>query len=193
MTKSMSELYIVNQLPLLVDPDEATDYYLTHPHATDAERAYVVALMSQHGMSNAQIRHALGIPKVYTVTHLKRAGMSLSEPELLLWHRNPQRITLGHVRAIAKLPRPQRENLLRDLLTRKTPVHQLEMLAQGKDQEWDADIARYEMVMGEVIGRRVKVQYNKQKRTGSLTLDFYTLEDLDTLAKELGFNAENRL
>lgn len=183
----------MNQLPLLADVEEAIEHYRAHPYATDAEKAYVVAMLSRHGMSNAQIRHALGIPKVYTVTHLKRAGMSLSDSELLLWHRNPHRITLGHVRAIAKLPQAQKENLLRDLLLRKTPVHQFEALAQGKGMERDADVVRYESVMGEVLGRRIKIQYNQAKRSGSITLDFYTLDDLDAIAKSLGFDAEQHL
>ncbi len=72
------------------------------------KKAYVVAFLSGEGRSNSQIREDLGIEKVYTVTHLKRAG-TLSEEELTLWLRNPRKITLGHVRAVAKLPFSKRE------------------------------------------------------------------------------------
>lgn len=183
----------MNPLPQFTDTAEAIDYYLARPTCTDAEKALVVATLSRLGLSNKAIRQALHISHVYTVTHLKRAGTLLSDTELQLWYRNPTRITLGHVRAVAKLPQPERENLLRDLLRRNTPVHQLEALAQGKSTDHDADIARYETVMAEVIGRRVKVQYDKSKRTGSITLDFYTLEDLDRIAQALGFDAETHL
>ena len=183
----------MDHLPLLVDAEEAVQHYFSHPQRTDAEKAYIVATLHRCGMTNLQIRQALKIPNVYTVTHLKRAGTRLSEVELTLWHNNPTRITLGHVRAVAKLPQLQRESLLRDLLVRSTSVHQFELLAQGKQAERDADIARYETVMGDVIGRRVKVQYNKAKRTGSITLDFFTLDDLESIAKALGFSAENHL
>lgn len=183
----------MNPLPRFTDASEAIDYYLARPTCTDAEKALVVATLSRQGLSNKAIRQALNINRVYTVTHLKRAGTLLSDTELQLWYRNPTRITLGHVRAVAKLPQPERENLLRDLLRRNTPVHQLESLAQGKAADNDADIARYETLMAEVIGRHVKVQYDKAKRTGSITLDFYTLEDLDRIAQALGFDAEKHL
>lgn len=117
----------MNNLPLLLDAREAIDYYHQHPGMTDAEKAYVVAFLSGEGRSNSQIREDLGIEKVYTVTHLKRAG-TLSEEELTLWLRNPRKITLGHVRAVAKLPFSKREKLLRDLLHTRTPVHKFEAL-----------------------------------------------------------------
>lgn len=74
----------MNNLPYLIDADEAIEYYKSKSDLTDAEKAYVVAILSQEGYSNKSIRQSLGIEKVYTVTHLKRAGASLSESELNL-------------------------------------------------------------------------------------------------------------
>ncbi|WP_423839452.1 hypothetical protein [Vibrio cholerae] len=67
----------MNNLPLLLDAREAIDYYHQHPGMTDAEKAYVVAFLSGEGRSNSQIREDLGIEKVYTVTHLKRAEYAI--------------------------------------------------------------------------------------------------------------------
>lgn len=180
----------MNALPLLIDAEEATEYFREHPDCTDAEKAYIVGVLSNEGLTNKQIREALKISKVYTVTHLKRAGTSLSEEELTLWLNNPLRITLGHVRAIAKLPRTKREELLRGLLRTKSSVQKFESIAQGKSDDRDADIKRYEVLMGERLGREIKIRYNQGKRTGCISLDFYTLEDLDHISKQLGFNAE---
>lgn len=180
----------INNLPLLIDALEAIDYYTNKDNLTDAEKAYVIAILNREGYSNKAIRQALNINKVYVVTHLKRVGTSLSESELNLWHRNPDRITLGHVRAIAKLPQSKREEMLRGLLTKRTPVHEFESIAQGKSDNQDTDIKRYEQIMGEVLGRQIKIRFNAAKRSGSISLDFYSLDDLDHISQSLGFKAE---
>ncbi len=177
-------------LPYLLDKRDAVDFYQKNPACSDAAKAFVVAFLSKAGLSNREIRAALNIDKVYTVTHLKRAGLSLTETELALWHKNPDCITLGHVRAVAKLPQQERERMLRKLLAQKTPVHQFEAIAQGETEQRNADIKRYQERMAEVLGRPVKIRYNNAKKSGSLCLDFFTLEDLDHLATTLGFKAE---
>lgn len=177
--------------PFLLDTQEAVDFYHANPACTDAAKAYVIALLSREGLSNRAIRAALNIDKVYTVTHLKRVGLALTEAELTLWHKNPSRITLGHVRAIAKLPQQAREKMLRQLLAKKTPVHHFTAIAQGATAQRDADIKRYEERMAEVLGRPIKIRYNDARQSGSLSLDFYTLDDLDQLAVALGFQAKD--
>lgn len=181
----------MDHLPYLMDQQEAVDFYLDNPTCSDAAKACVVAFLSKEGLSNRAIRAVLNIDKVYTVTHLKRVGLALTEAELALWHKNPTRITLGHVRAIAKLPQNEREKMLRKQLARKTPVHQFESIAQGNTEQRDADINRYQDRMAEVLGRPVKIRYNNAKQSGSLSLDFFTLEDLDQLASALGFQAQD--
>jgi ParB family chromosome partitioning protein len=99
--------------------------------------AWIIATLSRGGYLNSDIREALVIGPVYRVTHLKRAGLALSEDEMELWHQNPTRITLGHVRAIWKLPRTERENMLRNLLLVKTPVSEFERIARGEGDKRD--------------------------------------------------------
>lgn len=180
-------------LPLFLDTEEAIDYFHQHNDCTDATKSSVIAYLHNDGFKNADIRKALGIEKVYLVTHLKRAGISLSETELELWHNNSKSITLGHVRAIAKLPRFKREELLRGLLIKKTSVSKFESLAKGNDVEKDVDIKRYEELMQSAIGRLVKIKYNKAKLSGSITIDFFSLDSLDDISKLLGFDASKHI
>lgn len=180
-------------LPLLIDAKEAIDHYLKAQSLTDAERAYVISILSKEGFSNQRIRAALGISKVYTVTHLLRVGKSLSIEELTLWHSNASRITLGHLRAIAKMPQNKRESLMRELLTKKIPVFKYEALAKGDAERKDVDIQRYEQIMGEVIGRNVKISFNQAKKSGTISLDFYGLDDLDNISERLGFSAGSHI
>ena len=120
-------------LPLLLDADEAIQYFRNSDSLSDAVKATVVAAMHNDGYSNKQIRDSLNIKEVYTITHLKRVGTSLSQNELSLWHRNPTKITLGHVKAITKLAGPLREALLRKLLSTKMSVRQFEKIGQEKE------------------------------------------------------------
>lgn len=165
--------------------DDAATYFVSQNHLTRAQQAYIVAFLSKHGMTNREIRSTLDIDKVYTVTHLKRTGSALSLTELELWHHNPDRISLGHVRAIAKLPLDQRESLLRQLLTQKVPVSHFEAIAKGKRIETDADIKRFERVIGDLLGREIEVQYNQKTGTGYLNLSFTGLDDLEQITSAL--------
>lgn len=176
-------------LPFVVDEKEAIAFYLNHPNLNDAQKAFLIGFLSREGFTNKRIREALGINKVYTVTHYKRVGTSLTENELILCSKNPGRITLGHMRAIAKLPAPQREKMLRGLLATKKSVHEFELMAQGKQLNNDVDIKRFTTRMSEVIGRPVDISFNHTKGKGKLVLDFYSIEDLDNLSSRLGYNS----
>lgn len=180
----------MNTLPYLLDAEDAIEFFNSENCYSDAARAYVVRTLNQEGYTNLKILEALNIKKGYTVTHLKRVGLLLSEEELSLWHSNPKRISLGHVRAIAKLPRSQREELLRSLLVKKISVRKFESLAKG-EMDTDSDISRYENLMSEVIGRQVGIKFNNQKLTGTITLDFFGLDDLEVITKALGFNSQD--
>ncbi len=177
----------MKMLPILLDDQEAIRYYHETARISDAEKAYVIRILSQEGYQNKRIRDVLTIAKVYTVTHLKRVGTVLSEDELELWLNNPQKITLGHVRAVAKLPQPKRETLLRELLAKKISVHECEVIAKGQSEEKDVDVKRYAQDMEDQLGRPVSIRYNPAKCSGSLTLQFFGLDDLDDVSGLLGY------
>ena len=176
-------------LPLLTDAEEAIDYYKSQPHFSSGPiTAHVIRILVQDGYKNRDIREALGIEKVYTVTHFIRVSQALTDGEMDLWFNNPDRITLGHLRAIAKLDFPTREKLLRKLLVARSPVHEFESIARGDTQEKDVDIARFASTMSEVTGRPTDIRFNKKRKNGTITLNFYDLDDLDDLCRKLGFN-----
>ena len=165
--------------------ESAIQYIQKNRDVSDAQKATVVAYLFSSGLTNKDVRQALQIAKVYTVTHLKRAGTSLTEEELQLWHDNPQRITLGHIRAIAKLSFENRDALLRSLLLHKQPVSKFEAIAQGKHVESNADIRKFERMVGDMLGREVKVSYNSKSEVGHLNLSFFGLDDLEAITEAL--------
>lgn len=178
-------------LPYFVDSEEAIEHYHAHRDKNDALKAYIVGYLSKEKMSNKSIRSALGIEQVYTVTHLKRAGTLLSEDELTLWFNNPDKISLGHVRAIAKFEQSKRERLLRDLLVKKIPVQSYETLARGEKDERDVDIKRLEELIASQLGREVTISYSSRKKTGTISLGYYQLDDLDRIITKLGYRADS--
>ena len=178
-------------LPLFTHSSEALDFVRNTPGINDAQRAYVVAFLSREGWTNRQIRGQLGIDKVYTLTHFKRVGLSLSDVEFNLWDKNPDRITLGHLRAICHLKPEVREPLLRTLLAHRLSVAKLQLRVRDQSRNPNADIKRYESRMEGVLGRGVKIHYDPIRQSGKLTLDFFGLDDLDHLASALGFIPES--
>lgn len=183
----------MNNLPFIIDAEEAIEFYCDNPNTTDAVRAYIVGLLKKENYSNPQIRRVLAIKKVYTVTHLSRVGLSLSVSELTLWHNNPHRITLGHVRAVSQLSPSKREKLLRNQLAKKLSVRQFERIAKNEEPSQDADIERYQEMMGNVLGKPIKIRYDTNARSGDLTIRYFGLDDLDSLSKALGFDPKVHL
>lgn len=183
----------MNRLPYFFDAQDAIAYYRQNPTISDAARAYVVRTLSKNGYSNKKIRETLGIDKVYTVTHLKRTGCALTEEQLMLWEKNSSRITLGHMRAIATLSPHRIEEILRRIVSHKLSVRQVVDLAKGKENEPANDIKAFQEEVGEAIGRPVKVFFNESTCCGSITLDFYGLEDLDNITKALGYSRDETI
>ena len=179
----------MHKLPTISSIDAAIFEYTHHSIQTDALRAHIVAALSKYKLPNRKIRALLGIEKVYTVTHLKRAGLELSTTEITLWHNNPSRISLGHIRALAHLPTTEREPILRNLLIHHIPVHKINCCL-NKQPEEDPNVAQFAQIMSEQIGRPVRIEFNARQQKGCLSLDFYNLDDLETLTSALGFKSE---
>ena len=178
--------YSNSSIPYFIDESDALKFWESRDgKMTDAEKAYVVYFLSSQGLTNKQIRAALSIEKVYEVTHLKRCG-SITEEELNLWHRNSRRITLGHVRALAVMSPTKRLSALRDLLINNRTAIDCSRIAKGIVPE-NNDTARYERLASEVLGREVKIRFNRANQVGSITLGFHTLEDMERVFAKLGY------
>ncbi len=179
----------MDSLPLLVDAQEALEY-LSKTHApNDALLAYIVRILVKDGYSNSRIGQVLGLSKGYTVTHYKRCGLRLSEPELSLWFNNPERITLGHARILASIPDSDRDHWMRTVIKSRLPIASLKAQIHGQKDPADVDIAKYAERMSDHIHRGVSIKFDKTSYCGKITLDYYGLEDLDDIAQKLGFEA----
>jgi hypothetical protein len=173
-------------LPILLDEFDAIEYF--NNELSDAHKAYTIAYLSKY-YSNKQIRDALKIKNNYTVSQFKTAGLKLTDEELELWDKNSNRISLGHIRAIVKYKEPERDTILRDILSKKLSVRHVESLTKTKEEN-SADIERYEREMALQLGYAIKIKYDPNKKVGSMTLPFYSYENLEDIADKLGYKSD---
>lgn len=174
-------------LPILLDEFDAIQYY--RDELSDAHKAFTIAYLSKY-YSNKQIRDALKIKNNYTVSQFKTAGLKLTEAELELWDKNSNQISLGHIRAIVKYDESERDSILRDILSKKLSVRHVESLAKKKEEN-NADLERYEREMALQLGYAIKINYDPNKKVGSLTLPFYSYENLEDIADKLGYKSDD--
>ncbi|POP51576.1 transcriptional regulator [Zhongshania marina] len=177
-------------LPKLSSIEDALLYWKDEQPAPVAIAAYVAGFLQSQGISNKRSREMMGVNKTYTMTHYRRVGTKLSRTCIEIWLNNPERIGLGHVRAISSMPEDMREKAVRNLLANsKIAVRDLERIAKGKEPAKDVDIARLERAMSESVGYPVSIRWRRGERKGLLSVQFYSLDDLDALGKKLGYNA----
>ena len=174
-------------LPDLVSVDDALSYLKDMQPSHDAVSAYVAGYLSSKKISNKECRKLMGVKQVYKMTHLRRIGSFMSRTCLELWLNNPHTIGMGHMRAIASMPLSQHEDTLRSILARGLSVRQLEGMARGDAQILDHEIKLFQEKMGEAIGYPVGVKWIKESNRGTLSIKFFSLNDLDELARRLGY------
>ena len=164
---------------------------MNNTDCSDAEKVYAIGFMARAKKKNTDVRAVAGFKKNYEASHFMRMGKVLSEEELLIWHRNPQRISLGHARALARFKDPkQRLKLFEDLLVKRIPVQTLERMVKGVDTSKDVDVKRFERVVSESIGRPLDIKFNQNEKKGEITLTFFGWEDLDIIVEALGYKKE---
>ncbi|MFD1610225.1 ParB/RepB/Spo0J family partition protein [Sphingomonas tabacisoli] len=101
------------------------------------------------------------------------------------------RLSMGHARALITAIDP--EGLANQVVERGLSVRETERLAQGArpaasraasvPRERDADVAALERQLGDILGLKVKIAY--AKGTGSVTLGFSSLDQLDLICQRL--------
>lgn len=182
-------------LPLLYSVKDAITAF--HKTQSDAVKCWIIHFLStEMEMSNKDIRIKLGIEKTYEVTHYRRCG-KITEEELELWDNNTDRISLSHVRAIANLKKETRQDILRSLLVKNISSRKLESIAKEINNNQSAshdlidnqsfDIKKYAEDVGDKLGRIVSIKHNQNKNFGTLSLEYYGIDDLSDLVKNLGF------
>lgn len=167
-------------LPIIIDDDEAIDIF-NDPETNDAIKVFAIKHLHASGLKSRDLSKHFSISK-YQLSHYARSARKLTDEEIELWSNHPKRITFGHIRSLIRLPSQQRLGLIKDLATkRRLSVRNCEQISRGEIPTEDTDIKAYEIELSEKLGRGIRIKYNQSNKTGQLTIDFFTLNDLEDI------------
>lgn len=170
-------------------------------------------LHDQFELDHAEIAHRVGLERS-TVTNLLRL---LSLSPTCQQHVQDGLLAMGHARAIAALGPPDLQDQLADKTIREgLSVRKVEQLVKSFQETGQkpninddgstsaggvsaagaankvvrsAYLADLEEQLGDQLKTRVRIRPGRKKHSGTLQIDFFTLEQFDDLVKKLGIEA----
>ncbi|AQQ09965.1 putative chromosome-partitioning protein ParB [Sedimentisphaera cyanobacteriorum] len=155
------------------------------------------------GLSQTQVAERLGENRSVVANHIRLLELPEEVKEMLVNNA----LSMGQARALLALPD---ENLQKKLayraMTGRLTVREVERLvkkqieslenpeqsAENKEDAKSAHIADLESRIRESLGTKVKIKTNKTGKKGSITIDFYSLEEFDRLTNIFGVNLKDQ-
>lgn len=122
----------------------------------------------------------------------------LQLPENLQTALADGRVTEGQVRPLLGLSETIQGRLSRELLTHQYTARQIEDMVQnykakpgtsaksGKSSKVSANVKALGRELEELLDTRVQLSFNENKKSGKLTIEYFSLDDLDRILKKLG-------
>ena len=115
----------------------------------------------------------------------------LELPEYILNLLAHEKITIGHARPLIGLPNA--EELIKKIIKSKLNVRQTEKLIYGQSKEKrkrralniDPNIKDLENELSEKIGLKTSIQFSDKSTSGSITVYYSNLDQLDDIMKRL--------
>ncbi len=150
-------------------------------NAVDRARAFK-QLADEFSFSHAEIGKKMGKSRVYVSNTLRL----LKLPDYILDAVTQNKISEGHTRPLGMLEHKpeEQETLYKEILYKKITVRDAERIARSiaKDKARkkmapvDPEISAMEKQFAEMLGTRVRIE--KGEKGGSVTIDFFTQDDL---------------
>jgi ParB family chromosome partitioning protein len=150
-------------------------------------------LAELEGMTQAEIARLVEKSR----SHVANLQRLLSLPSEVLDHLEAGRLDMGHARAL--VGRDNAAELAEQAVARKLSVREVEKLVRAsegttarrrtardpRDPAHDADIAAVESHLEEFLGLPVKIAIDADPRSGSVTIRYRTLDQLDLICGRL--------
>ena len=161
-------------------------------NAIEEARAYH-RLAEGEGMSQAEIARMVDKSRSHIANHQRL--LSLPEPVIALVEAG--QLSMGHARAL--IGAPDATTLADAAVTRQMSVREVEQLVRRRSRETagprrarndrqsagDADIAAVQSHLEEMLGLSVKIQVDPDPTSGSVTIRYRTLDQLDLICQRL--------
>ena len=149
-------------------------------------------LMETHNMTQEEVATAVGKSRPAIANALR----ILRLPEYVLALVSEGKLSAGHARALAAIDDPERIcSLAEEIVEKGLSVRFAEQAAKPQKEKKEKNTEKtvkphyykeVEMAMTESMGRKVTVSKAKSGKGGSLTIDFYSDEELTSFANLLG-------
>lgn len=159
------------------------------------EAAGYEQLMSRFGHTQEKLAQALGKSR----SHIANLLRLLNLPEDVKQFVTDGKLSAGHARALVTAPDPialsndivrrglsvrETEKLVKDALSPKTPTSTARQTTSGGGTK-DADTKALEGDLSAALGMKVSINHAAGKDSGTVTISYDTLEDLDALCMVL--------
>jgi len=151
--------------------------------------------MNRFGLTHAQAAERLGEPRATVSNYLRILDLCDSAQTLV----RDGELTFGHAKVLAGLVNnPDRQTkLAKKVVAKGLSVRNLEQLVAGTATQIplsqkktaitkSAYIRNLEEQLTHSVGTRVQVKPGRKKNTGSIVIDYYSLDDFDRIAGSLG-------
>lgn len=147
-------------------------------------------LAEMFGLSHSQVAQKVGRSREYVSNSIRLLGL----PENILESLKKGDMSEGHARTLLMLnDRPEEQNVIyREILLKKMSVREVERIIRkiATDKvrkksagDLDSNLIEYEKQFTETLGTRVQIQ--KTDFGGKLTIDYFSVEDLEGMLERM--------
>lgn len=147
-------------------------------------------LSEQFGLSHSQVAVKVGRSREYVSNSIRLLAL----PETILDALKRAALSEGHARTLLMLSdRPEEQDVIfREILLKKMSVREVERIVRKiatervrkkAPGEFDTDLIEIEKQFTETLGTRVQIM--KTEFGGKLTIDYFSVEDLEVILKRM--------
>ncbi len=163
---------------------------------TPVEEARAIArLVEEFGLKHQEVADRLGRSRESVTNSLRL----LTLPAQVIAWVDERTLSAGHAKVLAGLPEADQVRLAWEVIQRGWSVRALERRCKQDQRSrsparpatragQDADLARLETALSELVGNVVRVACDHQGQ-GKLEIDFHSLDELDGLLSRLGYQS----
>lgn len=151
-------------------------------------------LMDEFDLRQQNIAEQLGCSRTH-VTHFLRLLKLHQDVQSMIEQRS---LKFGHAKCLAGLPHTQQLQLARDSVAKGWSVRKLEQQIKAlqntaehnsNESKRDPNIVKLENDLSAHVGAPTSVSYIADKRTGRLSFQFHSLDELEGILEHLGYSA----
>ena len=153
-------------------------------NAVEEAQAYQ-SILKQNNIDHDKLSQVVGKSK----SHISNMVRLLDLDEVILGYIADGKISMGHARALIGVPNAI--ELAKEIIKKKLSVRQTEKntasfkKSKNKNQSKDPNILDLEKELSEKIGLKTNIHFNETGSSGSLTLYYSDLDQLDDIMKRL--------